>query len=221
MTMIPFDESLDVGKRLALLRIWQHSDREREEQLMALSGNHLLEFQQAVPISKVRRRMAMTLVTQPLSIPESVLKHLGVCLIREQFAQQFACLTKEECLRLRSTLSSFSCQRIYASLMTRLRRSRALDPSAKRASCYVGAKRGWARPSTETGFCSIPSPSLSRSATMSRSSVSKLPSAKTRRDLCCGGCCWNAGEPTWHATTKKFCSGNSCGIFSNAASNSW
>ena len=52
--------------------------------------------------------MAMTLVKQPLSIPESVLKNLGVRLIREQFAQQFASLTKEERLRLRSTPFSFS-----------------------------------------------------------------------------------------------------------------
>lgn len=112
MTMIPFDESLDVGKRLANLRTWQaewqHIDRLLEEQLIPLSGNNLLELQQSVHISNVRRRMEMTLVKQPLSIPESVLKDLGVRAIREQFAQQFAGLTREERLRLRSTPSSFS-----------------------------------------------------------------------------------------------------------------
>lgn len=100
MTMIPFDESLDVSKRLALLRTWQeewqHIDRELEEQLIPLSGNNLLELQQSVHISNARRRMTMTLIKQPLSIPESVLKNLGVQVIREQFAQQFASLTKEE-----------------------------------------------------------------------------------------------------------------------------
>src|SRR5690348_738433 len=100
MTMIPFDESLDVGKRLALLQTWQAEwkriDRKLEEQLIPLSGNNLLELQQSIHISNARRRMAMTLVKQPLSIPESVLKNLGVRLIREQFAQQFASLTKEE-----------------------------------------------------------------------------------------------------------------------------
>jgi hypothetical protein len=100
MTMIPFDESLDVGKRLANLRTWQaewqHIDRLLEEQLIPLSGNNLLELQQSVHISNVRRRMEMTLVKQPLSIPESVLKDLGVRAIREQFAQQFAGLTREE-----------------------------------------------------------------------------------------------------------------------------
>src|SRR5438876_3509963 len=40
--------------------------------------------------------MEMTLVKQPLSIPEHVLKQFGVRLIRQQFAQQFARLTKEE-----------------------------------------------------------------------------------------------------------------------------
>jgi hypothetical protein len=87
---------------------WQHIDRLLEEQLIPLSGNNLLELQQSVHISNVRRRMEMTLVKQPLSIPESVLKHLGVRAVRSQFAQQFAGLTREERLRLRSTPSSFS-----------------------------------------------------------------------------------------------------------------
>jgi len=100
MTTIPFDESLDVGKRLANLRTWQAEwqriDRQLEEQVSLLDGNNLLELQQSVHISNVRRRMAMTLVKQPLSIPEHVLKHLGVRAIREHFAQQFAGLTREE-----------------------------------------------------------------------------------------------------------------------------
>src|SRR5256714_6303328 len=40
--------------------------------------------------------MEMTLVKQPLSIPESVLKKLGVRAVRELFARQFARLTKED-----------------------------------------------------------------------------------------------------------------------------
>jgi len=112
MTTALLDPSLDVNRRLADLRTWQAEwrriDHQLEEQLIPLSGNNLLELQQSVHISNVRRRMAMTLVKQPLSIPESVLKHLGVRMIREQFAQQFASLTKEERLRLRSTPSSFS-----------------------------------------------------------------------------------------------------------------
>jgi len=100
MTTTPLDPSLDVSRRLADLRTWQAEwqriDHQLEEQLIPLSGNNLLELQQSVHISNVRRRMAMTLVKQPLSIPESVLKHLGVRMIREQFAQQFASLTKEE-----------------------------------------------------------------------------------------------------------------------------
>jgi hypothetical protein len=40
--------------------------------------------------------MAMTLVKQPLCIPERLLKHLGVRAVREQFTQQFAGLTREE-----------------------------------------------------------------------------------------------------------------------------
>jgi Bacterial TniB protein len=100
MTTALLDASLDVSRRLADLRTWQvewqRIDRELEEQLLPLSGNNLLELQQSVHISNMRRRMAMTLVKEPLSIPESVLKHLGVRLIREQFAQQFANLTKED-----------------------------------------------------------------------------------------------------------------------------
>ena len=100
MTTIPLDESLDVGKRLADLRMWQTEwqciDRQLEEQLILLDGNNLLELQQSVHIANLRRRMEMTLVKQPLSIPESVLKHLGVRMIREQFARQFVSLTKEE-----------------------------------------------------------------------------------------------------------------------------
>jgi Bacterial TniB protein len=100
MTTTSLDPSLDVNRRLADLRTWQAEwqriDHQLEEQLIPLSGNNLLELQQSVHISNVRRRMAMTLVKQPLSIPESVLKRLGVRVIREQFAQQFASLTKEE-----------------------------------------------------------------------------------------------------------------------------
>jgi Bacterial TniB protein len=100
MTTALLDPSLDVNRHLADLRTWQAEwqriDHQLEEQLLPLSGNNLLELQQAVHISNVRRRMAMTLVKQPLSIPESVLKNLGVRMIREQFAQQFASLTKEE-----------------------------------------------------------------------------------------------------------------------------
>jgi hypothetical protein len=100
MTTIPLDESLDVGKRLADLRMWQTEwqriDLQLEEQLILLDGNNLLELQQSVHIANLRRRMEMTLVKQPLSIPESVLKHLGVRAIRDQFALQFARLTREE-----------------------------------------------------------------------------------------------------------------------------
>lgn len=100
MTTLPLDESLDVSRRLANLRTWQAEwqriDHQLEEQLIPLSGNNLLELQQSVHISNVRRRMAMTLVKQPLSIPEIVLKRLGVRVVRSQFAQQFVRLTREE-----------------------------------------------------------------------------------------------------------------------------
>ena len=112
MTTIPPDASLDVGKRLANLRMWQgewqHIDHQLEEQLIPIEGLTLLELQQGVHIANVQRRMAMTLVKEPLSIPENVLKQLGVRAIRDQFAQQFASLTREDRLRLRSILSSFS-----------------------------------------------------------------------------------------------------------------
>ena len=100
MTTALLDPSLDVSRRLADLRTWQAEwqriDHQLEEQLIPLSGNNVLELQQSVQITNVRRRMAMTLVKQPLSIPESVLKHLGVRMIREQFAQQFASRTCEQ-----------------------------------------------------------------------------------------------------------------------------
>ncbi len=112
ITTTPLDQSLDVSRRLTNLRTWQTEwqriDRELAEQLLPLAGNTLLELQQAVHIANVRRRMEMTLVKQPLSIPESVLKNLGVRAVRAQFAQQFATLSREERLRLRSTPSSFS-----------------------------------------------------------------------------------------------------------------
>lgn len=100
MATTRLDPSLDVSRRLANLRMgqaeWQRIDRELEEQLLPLSGTHLTSLQQAVHISNVRRRMAMTLVKEPLSIPESILKDLGVRQIRELFAQQFASRTREE-----------------------------------------------------------------------------------------------------------------------------
>lgn len=100
ITTVPRDPALDVSSRIALLRTWQAEwqriDHALEEQVSLLDGNNLLELQQSVHISNVRRRMAMTLVKQPLSIPESLLKQLGVRAIREQFAQQFVSLTREE-----------------------------------------------------------------------------------------------------------------------------
>jgi hypothetical protein len=100
MTTQPLDASLHVGRRLADLRTWQAEwqriDRQLEEPVGHLDGNTLLQLQQAVHIANVRRRMAMTLVKQPLSMPENVLKHLGVRAIRELFAQQFASLSREE-----------------------------------------------------------------------------------------------------------------------------
>ena len=112
ITTTPLDPSLDVSHRLADLRTWQaewqHIDRQLEEQVSHLDGNNFLQLQQSVHISNVRRRMVMTLVKQPLSIPERVLKNLGVRVIRDLFAQQFASLSREERLRLRSTPSSFS-----------------------------------------------------------------------------------------------------------------
>jgi len=100
MTTSSLDESLDVRKRLRQLALWQAEwqriDHLLEEQVSQLDGNMLLELQQASHIANVRRRMEMTLVKTPLSIPESVLRNLGVRCIRELFAQQFARLTKEE-----------------------------------------------------------------------------------------------------------------------------
>ena len=100
MTTVPADPSLDVSYRLANLRTWQAEwqriDHELEEQVSLLDGNNLLELQQSVHISNVRRRMAMTLVKEPLSIPESIIRQLGIHAIQEQFAQQFASLTREE-----------------------------------------------------------------------------------------------------------------------------
>lgn len=100
MTMIALDPSLDVNRRLADLRAWQAEwqqiDHHLEERLIALDGNNLLELQQAMHISNLRRRMAMMLVRQPLSLPENVLKNLGVRTIRDQLVQQFACLTRED-----------------------------------------------------------------------------------------------------------------------------
>jgi Bacterial TniB protein len=100
MTDPPLDESLDVHKRLEHLQTWQtewyHIDRLLEDQVSHLDGSKLLELQQASHIANVRRRMEMTLAKKPLSIPESVLLHLGVYRIRELMASQFASLTRQE-----------------------------------------------------------------------------------------------------------------------------
>ncbi|HYU76605.1 MAG TPA: TniB family NTP-binding protein [Ktedonobacteraceae bacterium] len=100
MTSEPLDSALDVSLRLTQLQQWQTEwygiDRYLEEQVSRLDGNKLMELQQASHIANLRRRMEMTLVKLPLSIPERVLLHLGVRRIRELFAAQFARLTREE-----------------------------------------------------------------------------------------------------------------------------
>ncbi len=64
MTTPPLDPSLDVSSRLAKLRTWQAEwqriDHELEEQVSHLDGNNLLQLQQSVHLSNVRRRMEMT-----------------------------------------------------------------------------------------------------------------------------------------------------------------
>ncbi len=96
----PLDSALDVSLRLTQLQQWQTEwygiDRYLEEQVSRLDGNKLMELQQASHIANLRRRMEMTLVKTPLSIPEQVLLRLGVRRIRELFAAQFARLTREE-----------------------------------------------------------------------------------------------------------------------------
>ncbi len=100
ITTPPLDPSLDVSRRLADLRTWQAEwqciDHQLAEQFIPMSGNTLLELQQSAHISNIRRRMEMTLVKQPLNIPKSVLKDLGVRTVRSLFAQQFARLSQEE-----------------------------------------------------------------------------------------------------------------------------
>jgi hypothetical protein len=100
MTTELLDESLEVRKRLEHLRAWQvewsRIDRLLEEHVLQLDENKPLEVQQANHIATLRRRMEMTLAQTPLSIPEDVIRRLGVRLIREQLAQQFASLTREE-----------------------------------------------------------------------------------------------------------------------------
>ena len=100
MTSTPLDESLDVSLRLIQLQEWQTEwlslDRHLEDQVNRLDGNKLMELQQASHIANVRRRMEMTLVKTPLSIPGRVLLDLGVRRIREIFTAQFAGLTREE-----------------------------------------------------------------------------------------------------------------------------
>ncbi len=100
ITTTPLDHSLDVRKRLAQLRSWQTEwyqiDRTLEEELKQFDETKLLELQQSSHVSNRRRRMEMMLIKEPLTIPESVLKNLGVRGIREQFAQQFVSVAKEE-----------------------------------------------------------------------------------------------------------------------------
>jgi hypothetical protein len=100
ITTTPLDTSLNVGRRLAQLHAWQTEwyqiDHSLEEQLSQFDDTKLHELQQSSHVSNLRRRMEMMLVKEPLTIPEHVLKSLGVRGIREQFAQQFVSLTKEE-----------------------------------------------------------------------------------------------------------------------------
>jgi hypothetical protein len=96
----PLDEVLSVQRYLNQLRSWQttwlHIDHRLQEQLHQLDGTKPLQLQQAAHLSNLRRRMAMTLVKEPLTIPEQTLKDYGVPRIRQHLAQQFVSLTKEE-----------------------------------------------------------------------------------------------------------------------------
>jgi hypothetical protein len=99
-TTMPLDTSLDVGHRLAQLRAWQTEwyqiDHLLEEQLSQFDDTKLHELQQSAHVSNLRRRMEMMLVKEPLSVPEHVLKSLGVRGVRSHLARQFVSLTQEE-----------------------------------------------------------------------------------------------------------------------------
>ena len=100
MAMTPFDPSLDVRRRLTDL----HRGKVNGSTLTVRSKSNSWGWtapncwscSRRSHLSNLRRRMEMTLVKTPLTVPESVLKRLGVREVREQFAQQFVSLTREE-----------------------------------------------------------------------------------------------------------------------------
>lgn len=210
MTGAPLDESLDVRKRLIQLQEWQTEwyriDRVLEEQVSRLNGDKLMELQQASHIANVRRRMEMTLVKTPLSIPERVLVRLGVRHIRELFASQFAQLTKEERLLW---LNSF-----FFLMTTDLRRLddkiakvRSFRSLGQTRNFLLGGESGMGK-TTYAGLCSfsIISLWLRRLAIVSPSLVSRPPSATRPPDPCSGACCWSVDRPMSRATMRKSCS---------------
>ena len=95
------NETFDVRRHLARMRVWQDEWSSEDEQLRArlrpLKTNKFLDKQLGNQIGRFRKRLKMRRVREPLEISaKSIETEEGYRLLRENLARQFLALSKEE-----------------------------------------------------------------------------------------------------------------------------
>jgi energy-coupling factor transporter ATP-binding protein EcfA2 len=95
------DETFDVRRHLARMRVWQDEWSSEDEQLRArlhsLKTNKPLDKQLGKQIGRFRKRLKMMRVREPLEIAaQSIETEEGYRLLRQNLANQFASLSKED-----------------------------------------------------------------------------------------------------------------------------
>src|SRR5258708_7368484 len=97
------NETFDVRRHLARMRVWQDEWSSEDEQLRArlrpLKTNKFLDKQLGNQIGRFRKRLKMRRVREPLEISaKSIETEEGYRLLRENLARQFLALSKENTL---------------------------------------------------------------------------------------------------------------------------
>jgi hypothetical protein len=136
---------------------------------------------------------------------ERVLKHLGVRAIGDLFARQFAGLTKEERLLWLNSFLFFMTADLRK-LDDKIAKVRGYRSLGQARNFLLGGESGMGKTTYLDWLLFNHLPAVEEVRNHVPIIGIEAPVSQIPPDPCCGGCCWNAGEPTWHATTKKFCS---------------
>lgn len=93
------DEHFDVRHRLVQLRQWREEGKQEDQQLLAkarqLDGTKALHVELGSQIGRLRKRLKVRRIKEPLEIPATITEQ-GLVTLQQLLAEQFVQLSKEE-----------------------------------------------------------------------------------------------------------------------------